>query len=157
MRNAIRMLGLVSVLAMSACDGGGGGDSDQFVGTWRAMSGSVTRICPGGAPSTEAVTGDVIWINGGSSDLAATSVLTPCRLKANVTDATAFGDLGSGCTKSDDAEGSTMVTVTTYTFAILKDGRTARESASGQVTRVDHGTAITCSFNESASYQRIEI
>jgi hypothetical protein len=157
MRNAIKVLGLVSVLAMSACDGGEGGDSDQFVGTWRAISGSVTRICPGGAPSTEAVISDVVWISGGSSDLAAASVLTPCRLKANVTGATASGDPGPTCMQSDGADGSMMVTFTSYTFVISTNGRTATENSSGQVIHVDRGTAIACAFNESASYQRIGI
>ncbi len=157
MRNAIKMLGLVSLLALSACGGGEGGEFDQFVGTWRATSGSVTRVCPGGSPSTEAVTGNVIWINGVTSDLVATSVLTPCRLQANVIDATASGVPGPGCTQSEGVDGRVTVTFASYAFVVSSDGRTAAEVASGQVTHIAQGSAISCSFDESASYEGTRI
>ena len=69
MRNTIKMLGLVFVLALSAC---GGADRDhlgRFVGTWRATSGTVTTICPGYPVFTDPVSGNRVWSSGVSSDL----------------------------------------------------------------------------------------
>ena len=58
MRHTIKMLGLVFVLALSACGGEDGDDFGRFVGTWRATAGTVTTICPGYGTFTEALTGN---------------------------------------------------------------------------------------------------
>ena len=154
MRYAIKVLGLVSVLVLSACGSEGGKDFGQFVGTWRATSGTVTRVCPDDDPYTEVLAGDIVWINGVSSDLVAKSPITPCRLKAVVTGATASGVSGQGCTESDDAGGRVTVTLTSYMFVVSSDGLTAAEISSGQVTHEDHASTKVCSFDETASYGR---
>ena len=57
MRHTIKMLGLVFVLAISACGGERGDNLGRFVGTWRPTSGTATTICPGYQPFTDPVSG----------------------------------------------------------------------------------------------------
>src|SRR5262245_7716661 len=106
MRNAIKLVGLVMVLALSACDGEADRELGLFMGTWRANSGVIRRACPGAVIEREAIAGEVSWGLGVSSDLAsAANVVTPCRIKADVSDATAFGTADHQCTRSDGADG----------------------------------------------------
>jgi hypothetical protein len=156
MRHTLKMLGLVSVLALSACDGAEGGDDlGLFVGTWQATAGTVTTICPGYAPLTEALSGNAVWSRGVSSDLLSTTALAACPLMADVTASTAAGIPGQTCTQSDGVGGTLTVSYAGYTFVISPDKRTAREDASGQLTYTAQGVIVVCSFNETGSYQKI--
>jgi hypothetical protein len=155
MRYAIKMLGLASVLSLSACGGGGGERFGMFLGTWRANAGTVTTACPGHASTTDALTGSASWSAGVSSDLVSMTDLTSCPLMADVTGSTASGVPGQSCTESDGFGGSATFTFAGYTFVLSPDGHTATENSSGQVTVVDQGVTLVCSFNESGSYQKI--
>jgi hypothetical protein len=158
MRNAMKMVGLVSVLALGACGGGGGeegGGLGRFVGTWRATAGTVTTICPGLGTFTDALTGNAVWSEGVGSDLVSLTALTTCPLMAEVTSSTASGVPGQACTASDGAGGTSTVTFNGYTFVVSADGRTATENSSGQITFVADGASVICSFNESGSYEKI--
>ncbi len=156
MRNAIKMVGLVSVLALSACDGGADGEVGRFVGRWRANSGVIRTTCPGEVAERDAIAGELSWGVGVGSDLvSATSVITPCRIKADVSDATAFGAADHLCAASDGANGTSTVVLDRYRFAISPDGRSATETASGHVLRVADGVRVDCSFEEMGSYQKI--
>lgn len=156
MRSAIKMVGLVSVLGLSACDGERDGELGRFVGTWRANSGVIRRACPGAVAERTEIAGEVSWGLGVSSDLeAAANVVTPCRLKADVSDATAFGTADPLCTQSDGADGTLTVMVDHYRFAISPDGRSATETASGHVLHVAGGVTTDCSFQEEGSYQKV--
>ena len=155
MRHTIKMLGLVLVLALSAC---GAEDRDhlgRFVGTWRATSGTVTTICPGYQPFTDPVSGNLVWSSGVSSDLISTDLNGACAMMADVNGATASGVPGQSCTGPDGIGGLSTVTFVGYTFVISADGHTATENMSGHVTYVVEGASIVCSFNQSASYQKI--
>jgi len=156
MRNAIKMVGLVMGLALAACDGEAGREVGQFVGRWRANSGVVRKACPGEVAEREAIAGEVSWGVGVGSDLvSATSVITPCRIKADVSDATAFGAADHLCAMSDGANGTATVVIDRYRFAISPDGRSATETASGHVLHVADGVTVDCSFEEMGSYQKV--
>src|SRR3954468_16470059 len=148
MRHAMKMLGLVSVLSLSACGGAGGERFGTFLGTWRANAGTITRACPGYQSTTEALTGSASWRAGISSDLVSMTALTSCPLLADVTGSTASGALGQSCTEADGAGGSATVTFAGYTFVLSPDGHTATENSSGQITVVEQGVTLVCSFNE---------
>jgi hypothetical protein len=154
MRNAIGMIGLATGLVLSACGETGDG-VDQFVGTWRPVSGTVRKGCPGAVPTTENSVRDVLWSAGVNSDLVSTTPLTPCRLKADVANGTAFGLPDDKCTQPDGAGGTSTVIFNRYAFAVSLDGRTATESAAGQITRVDRSVATGCSFEATGSYQKV--
>jgi hypothetical protein len=155
MRHAIKMFGLVLVLALSACDGDEADRLGLFVGTWQATAGTVTTICPGYAPFTEPLTGNAVWSRGVTSDLLSTPALVLCPLLANVTASTAAAIPGQTCTQSDGAGGAATVAYAGYTFVVSPDNRTAREDASGQVTYTAEGAIVVCSFNATGSYQKI--
>ena len=156
MRNAIKLVGLVMVLVLSACDGEADPELGLFMGTWRANSGVMRRACPGAVVKREAIAGEVSWGLGVSSDLAsAANVVTPCRIKADVSDATAVGTADHECTRSDGAGGTVTVMVDHYRFAISPDGRSATETASGHVLHVAGGVSADCSFEAEASYQKV--
>jgi hypothetical protein len=153
MRNAIRLVGLAMGLGLSACGETGGG-AEAFVGTWHPTSGTIRRACPGSLPTTEDVVQDVVWSAGVETDLVATTVLTPCRLKAEVVVGIAVGIPDDKCTV-DDGMGVSTVLVNRYAFVMSPDGRAATESAAGQLTRVADGVATGCSFEATASYQKM--
>ncbi len=155
MRHAIKMLGLVFVLALSACAGEEGDNLGRFVGTWRVTAATVTRVCPGYGTLTDAISGNTTWSTGVSSDLVSLAALTTCPLMADVTNATASAIPGQSCTESDGAGGTFTVTLTGYTFVLSPDGHTATENASGQMTFIVEGASVICSFTESGSYQKI--
>jgi hypothetical protein len=154
MRYAMKMVGLALVLALAGC--GGGGDVDRFVGNWRPIDGTLKKVCPGGVERTEAMTDDVVWSNGASSDLVTVTSLMPCRLKADVIAESAYVVPGHHCTESDGAGGTATVTFSRYTFSIQPDGLTALESATGQVTHLREGEATSCSFVETGRYQKVD-
>lgn len=153
MRNEIGMVGLAVALVLSACGGTGDG-AESFVGTWHPISGTIRKACPGGVPMTENAVRDVLWSSGVGSDLVATTALTPCRLKADVVAGTAVGLADDRCTVADASGGMSTVLLNRYTFAVSQDGRTASESAAGQITRVDQGVATGCSFEATGSYRK---
>ena len=156
MRNAIKMFGLVSVLAVSACGGGtsGGENFKKFVGTWRATSGTTTTICPGYGSSTDTLDSSIVWSVGVGSDLVSTDGGN-CPIMADVTGSTASGTPGQSCTQSDGAGGVSTVTFSGYTFVIAPDGHTATENTSGTLTDIVNGATLLCTFNETGSYQKI--
>ena len=157
MRNAIKKFGLVSVLVLSACGGSnsGGADLKKFVGTWRATSGTTTTACPGYAASTDPVTTNAVWSLGVSSDLVQADSGGTCPLMADVTGSTASGIPGQACTGFDSAGDALTQTFSGYTFVISPDGHTATENASGNITVVGSGATVVCTFNETASYEKI--
>jgi len=155
MRYAMKMFGLVSVLALSACGGDGESrDNGRFVGTWRTTSGTITTICPGYAPTTDPFTGTLTWSAGVSSDLVMTD-LNGCVTQADVAGATATGVPGQTCTTPDGAGGVYTVSLTGYTFVVSPDGHTATENSSGTLTYVGQGVSVVCSVNTTGAYQKI--
>ena len=150
MRNAIKMLGLVSAVALSACGGDKGDDLGRFVGTWQPTSGTLTEICQG-YTYTDTVTSGVTWQTGLSSDLVSTDAFAGCALNADVSGSTAIGEPGKTC----NPDGTEMITIGSYTFVASPDGHTATENASGNIVYLDSGAATSCTFNETAAYQKI--
>ena len=155
MRYAIKMVGLVLALALSACGGDAGDGVERFVGTWKSTSGSGTTVCPGYAPFTTAASGTAVWSAGISSDLVMTNPGDGCVTLADVSGSTAIGLPGQTCTAPDGAGGVSTVALTGYTFSISPDGHTATENASGTVTFVSEGITVVCSASGTMSYQKI--
>jgi hypothetical protein len=133
--------------------GGAGGSSglSRFVGTWHPTSGTITVTCSGVA-QTESVVDNLSWGAGVGADLVQTS--GTCVLKANVTSSTAAALPSQSCTET---AGTTTLTISfaAYTFALSADGLTATESASGSAVINDSGLTVTCTYSETASYQKI--
>jgi hypothetical protein len=154
MRNAIGMVGLAMGLVLSACGETDPG-VDRIVGTWQPTSGTIRKACPGAVPTTENPGRDVFWSAGVNSDLVSTTPLTPCRLKADVVAGTAVGIPDDRCTVADGAGATSTVIFSRYTFAVSSDGRTATESANGDITRVQNGVATGCSFEATGAYQKV--
>lgn len=151
MRNAIKMLGLVSALVLSACGGDKGDDLGRFVGTWQATSGTITQICAG-YTFTDTITTSETWQTGLTSDLVSTDAIEGCAVEADVNGSTASGTPGKTCASPD---GAMTVTIHSYAFVISPDGRTATENASGNIAYIESGATIPCSFNVTAAYQKI--
>jgi len=154
MRNAIKMFGLVTALALSACGSDKGEDLGRFIGTWHPTSGTITEVC-GGNQGTFVLAGDVVWTTGVSSDLVSAMAFGSCPLAADVTNSTASGRPGQTCTASDGAGGTATTSLTSYTFVVSSDGHTATENLSAQVTIVDQGVAVVCTLNGTGSYQKL--
>jgi hypothetical protein len=153
MRNAIKLVGLVSMLALSAC-GDKGDDLGPFLGTWQPTSGTLTAVCQG-YTYTASLSDNVIWRPGVSSDLVQTVPGNSCAFMADVKGSTALGLPGQNCTSSDGTGGQQTIAFTGYTFVISPDGHTATENASGSVTFFADGATVPCSLNETGSYQKI--
>jgi hypothetical protein len=149
MRNTIKMFGLGAALVLSACGGDKGDDLGRFIGTWQPTSGTLTAVC-GGYTYTQAVNIDTIWRAGTSSDLITTDASGLCSLPADVNGYTAAAS-GKSCTGSDGS----ILTISSYTFVISPDGRTATENESGNAVYVVSGGTVPCTMSETASYQKI--
>jgi hypothetical protein len=150
MRNAMKMFGLLSALALSACGGDKGEDLGQFLGTWQPISGVLTIVCQGYTYTSSL--GNLTWNTGISSDLVQTSAGSTCAIMAEVNGATATAAPGQICSSPD---GSQTTAVAGYTFVVGPDGRTATENGSGTLTLFSGGVTIPCTFNETGSYQKI--
>jgi hypothetical protein len=151
MRNAIKMVGLALTLALSACGGDNGEDLGRFVGTWQPTSGTLNLVCQGQL-YTDSVTSNLTWRTGVSSDLVQTADGSPCAITADVNGATATGVPGQACAAPG---GQQTTTFAAYTFVVSPDGRTAAENTSGSITFFSQGASVACTFNETASYQKI--
>jgi hypothetical protein len=153
MRNAIKTVGVVLALTLSACGGDKGDDLGRFVGTWRPTAGTITTVCPGYTPSTDPVTEGIAWSPGVSSDLVASDA--GCAIMANVAGSTATGAPGLACSGAVGDGVVATLTLTSYTFVVSPDGHTATENESGGISYVADGATLPCTFNETASYQKI--
>ena len=130
MRDTIKMLGLVIVLALSAC-GGGQGDNSAGLSVAAGDVGNGQRGFPGLRASTVPVSGNLVWGSGVTSDLISTEPNGACAMMADVNGATASGVPGQSCTGPDGIGGLSTVTFDGYTFMISADGQTATENMWG--------------------------
>ena len=143
------------LLALSACGGDKGDDLGRFVGTWQATSGTLTAVCDG-YTYTAALTGNIVWSEGISSDLLQTDQSGTCSMMADVRGLTASGVPGKSCTGPDGAGGVQTVTYSTYTFVALpRRAHRDRERLWTASTFVDQGVSLVCTFNGTGSYQKI--
>ena len=151
MRNAIKMVGLLSALALSACGGDKGEDLGQFIGTWQPISGMTTEVCQGYTYTSGL--SNLTWNMGISSDLLQNG--GTCPIMADANGATATGVPGQSCSLSDGTGTTGTVNLAGYTFVVSPDGHTATENASGSITYFGGGATLPCTFNETGSYQKI--
>jgi hypothetical protein len=147
---------------IGACGGSSSSGSDsgtgasglsRFVGTWHPTSGNTTITCAG-TPYISAVTDNLTWGAGVGADLVQTT--GPCVFKANVTASTGVGLPSQSCSMNT-ASGTVTIALAAYTFSLGADGLTATESESGSATgnNPTTGATVTCTYSESASYQKI--
>lgn len=159
MRNSLKTLLIASLLTAGACGGSEGKDLSRFVGIWTPTAGTQTSSC-GGAPTTSAITGNVTWSLGSSSDLIQPLFAeSSCIVHADVDGDTASVVGTTTCMLPDtDAYGYSVnnaISLTAYTFALSADGKTATENFSGSILQTDNGSSTSCTFTETAgSYQK---
>jgi hypothetical protein len=141
-------------LALAACDGGGGPDLGKFIGTWHPTAGAVTVTCPGQPSQSVPVSGAIVWSRGVSSDLVQTAAGDSCDIEADASGSTAEGH-ASPCTGADGGGGTFTLTITSYTFVVAPDGRTAQENETASYVDSAGGATVTCSLSGTASYQKV--
>ncbi len=150
-----RVVLIVALISAGGCGSGSGtsgaGGLSRFVGTWKPTSGTSTTICPA-KTTTESITSNTVWGAGVSSDLVETD--GACNIQVDVTGSTASSVSGQSCTQTAGTASVTL-TISAYTFALGADGQTATESGSGTATVTSAGVTATCSYSESASYQKL--
>jgi hypothetical protein len=148
---AIGVLGVT----LQACDDGGDRRAlGRFTGTWRAVSGTQTTVCPGFAPSTAPITPNVVWTEGLTSDLVQTHSDGLCVINADVTGDTASGQ-GPPCIVTE-SDGTTLtLTVSGYTFVLSADGQTASESGTASLLLNSGGASVNCTITLNAVYQKL--
>jgi hypothetical protein len=137
-------------------DAGGSGDTAggnaRFIGTWRPTSGNVTFVCAGiNMPQT--VTANLTAALGTTSDLVL-QTNGSCSVRANVAGNLATALAGQTCNLAMGAI-TAMLTFSKYTFTLSADGLTATETASGNAMVSQGGPTISCTYSETASYQKI--
>lgn len=123
----------------------------KFVGTWHPTSGTITILCAG-VNQTMTVTDNLTWAAGVGADIVQTS--GGCALKANITGTTGSALPSQMCTEMDGTT-TTIISLSAYTFSLSADGQTATENASGNAMVSDSGLSVTCSYSETAGYQKI--
>lgn len=141
-----RVMILAGVLASAAACS----STDDFVGSWKYSSGTITTNCEGNS-DTEGLTGNITINEGSSSDLVL--VDEDCSLKLKVDGEKATLDGSQTCTTS--LEGGTLsLTVNSFTFT-TDDGETARLSSSGTATLSSGGSAVTCTVTSSGDLDKL--
>lgn len=139
-----RMMVLVGVLSATA----GCSSTDDFVGSWKYTSGTMTTNCQGDS-STDALTGNITINEGSSSDLVL--VDDECSLKLTIDGDKATLDGSQTCVS---AGGEISLTFTSFTFT-TDDGETARLSSSGTATVSTGGASVTCTLSGSGDLEKL--
>jgi hypothetical protein len=154
---------MVVVILVAAAGGACGGEAGsgrmkapleetaRFVGTWQAVSGTVTLSCPGYLPQTDTVERRFRWTAGTDSDLVQIQDGNRCTLKAAVDGDTAFGS-APAC---DPAGANSTYAIAAYAFVLAPDGQVAQETFSGTTDGVVDGKVITCEIDVDATYRRV--
>lgn len=138
-----RVMILAGVLSAAA----GCSSTDDFVGSWKYTSGTLTTNCQGES-STDPLTGNITINEGSSSDLVL--VDDQCSLKLTIDDDKATLD-GSQTCVSDGGE----ITMTFNTFTFKVDDTTAHLSSSGTATVSTGGVSITCTLSGSGDLEKL--
>ena len=162
MRDSVKTFLVALSLVGAACGSSGGKDTSKFVGTWSPASGTFTENCPGGdGTTTQLVTGNVMWTASTTSDIVQTVPGTTCLLHADISADTATSAASSSCTISTSATATSdsftdVISITSYTFVISPDGKTATENFSGTDAETDNTSNATgnCTFTQTASYTK---
>jgi hypothetical protein len=156
-RLSMVLVGMAAVLGGACGDGGSGSmrapleETARFVGTWQAVSGTVTATCPGYGTQSDPVQRRFRWTEGTDSDLVQTQEGNRCTLKAAVDGDTAFGS-APAC----DPEGpSSTYTIAAYSFVLAGDGQMGRETFTGTARAVVEDQVITCEVDVDATYRRV--
>ncbi len=138
---------------------GSGDKTEPFLGTWTAVSGTLTLTCSGIDPSNTDVTGERTWEQGTTTDLIQPSFEGDCEFTANVSGLTATALGGQTCTETgtDSTSGDSFtqqLKFDSYEFVVSSDGGSASETFSGTDTYTDttRNVTLTCSFDETASF-----
>ncbi len=148
---AAALLALTAACSGSTTSSGSGLSASSFIGTWKATSGTITLNC-GGQTSTSTITGDVVWAAGTNGGIVQTG---SCNLTATISGSTASAS-NESCTEMDSTTGGTIqLQLTSYTFAVSADDKTATENGSGSASETISGQSVTCTYSETASYQKI--
>jgi hypothetical protein len=142
-------------LSLSACGGETANDMGKFTGTWHATSGTQTVTCQGWTPPTLPVVDNVTWSRGVSSDLILLVPDSSCVIQADAAGSTATGGSAPCFFLFTDTGETLPGTVTSYTFVVAPDGKTAQENATVAYLVTQGGSNTTCTGTETASYQKI--
>jgi hypothetical protein len=165
MRDSVKTFLVALSLVGAACGSSGGGKNvAEFEGVWAPASGVFTETCAADNPptTTTQVTNNVTWSPATTSDLVQTLPGLPtCLLHADISGSTATAVAGSMCTvttaQSATSDAFTdVIGITSYSFVIMPDGKTASENFSGTDAETDNTTTQTgdCTFTQTASYTK---
>lgn len=141
-----RVMILAGVLASAA----GCSSTDDFVGSWKYTSGTITTNCEGES-GTEGLTGNITINEGSSSDLVL--VDDDCSLKLTIDGDKATLDGSQSCTTSLEG-GTATLTINNFTFT-TDDGETARLSSNGTATISGGGISVTCTVTSSGDLEKL--
>jgi hypothetical protein len=165
MRDSVKTFLVALSLAGAACGSSGGGKNvTGFVGVWAPASGSFIETCPGNTQNpttTTLVTNPVTWSTATTSDLVQTVPGTTCLLHADISGSTATAVAGSTCTVTTPASATSdaftdVIDITSYSFVIMPDGKTASENYSSSDAETDNTSNMSgnCTFTQTASYTK---
>ena len=168
-------LTLLLVAVGAGCDSSSSGavagkhDVSAFVGTWWGLSGSEDITCPDGMTSPDGASNGIggailIWAADTTPsdppDLISTGAgvcgIIFARASGNVAsefDTQTCTYAGNYQTALGRYQGD--VTMPSYMFVVAADGTTATENAAGTIVySFSSGSTLTCTFTETASYQK---
>jgi hypothetical protein len=123
-----------------------------FLGTWTPTSGAIALNC-GGTITSDRATDTTKWVAGTTSDLVQPADSSGCSLRANVSGNTATLLPGQMCTQQTNGS-SLTIALSTYTFTVASDGKTASEQASGTAV-LTGATTADCTYNATVSYTKV--
>jgi hypothetical protein len=169
MKTTKLLTAVLLALGLAACDAGptndlestaGGAEvnaeREAFIGTWKAISGSMTTSCAGYAPEINVTTANLTWTRGaGATELVAAGSGGFCPLNARVSGRTATVVPDEACTSSDGGYIQFTITRGAYTFTLAPDAAVGTEETSGTMKTIDAGNVTdNCSYQGRSVYQK---
>jgi hypothetical protein len=115
---------------------------DQFVGTWKYTSGTITAICAGETTTTQLAGQDEEFAHSVDGGL---TLKGNCAIKLGVS-GTSASATNASCTGVGNDGSSETMTYTSLVFSTL-DGLNMNVSGSGTFSLLSNGQSLACTFS----------